>query len=257
MSTPAKVVSIIILVLVGVLVLNPFVFVPVGYRGIVLRLGGVTGEVKNEGLHLRLPLIDGIKNIEIRVQKDEVESSAASKDLQSVSSRIVVNYALEPDKVISLYQGVGEEYRERLISPVIQESVKSATARFTAEELVTHRRDVSDQILNELRDRLGSFGIRVTGLNIVDFNFSESFNHAIEEKVTAEQQALAARNKLEQVKYEAEQDIANAKGKAEAQRIEGDALRANPAVIELRAIEKWDGKLPQYMTGTTPFVKLP
>lgn len=236
---------------------NPIVYVPVGHRGVTTRFGALTGQAKGEGVHFRIPFIEGNRNIEVRVQKEEVPSTAASKDLQSVSSRVAVNYAVNPNQVVQLYQNVGENYRERLISPAIQESVKSVTARFTAEELITKRGEVSDQILNELRNRLTSDGITITDLNIVDFDFSASFNRAIEEKVTAEQDALAAKNKLEQVKYEAEQQIAASRGKAEAQRIEGAALSANPQVIELRAIEKWDGKLPVYMTGTTtPFVKV-
>jgi len=239
------------------ILMNPFIFVPVGYRGIGLRLGGVTGRVYSEGMNFRVPLIEGSKIIEIRVQKEQVAVSAASRDLQSVSSVIAVNFALKEDKVINLYQSVGENYKERLISPAIQESVKSVTARFTAEELITKRADVSDQILQELRSRLGEYGLQITDLNIVDFDFSPSFNQAIEQKVTAEQDALAAKNKLERVKFEADQAVEEAKGKAEAQRVEGEALKANPAVIELRAIEKWDGQLPTYMTGTnTPFVKI-
>ncbi|HYD34516.1 MAG TPA: prohibitin family protein [Vitreimonas sp.] len=236
---------------------NPIVMVPVGHRGVVTRFGAITGQLRGEGIHFRIPFVEGNKNIEVRIQKEEVSATAASKDLQSVSSVVAVNYAVNPNQVVQLYQNVGEGYRERLISPAIQESVKSVTARFTAEELITKRGEVSDQILTELRNRLTTEGLTVSDLNIVDFDFSASFNRAIEEKVTAEQNALAAKNKLEQVKYEAEQQVAAAKGKAEAQRIEGVALSSNPQVIELRAIEKWDGRLPTYMTGTnTPFVKI-
>jgi regulator of protease activity HflC (stomatin/prohibitin superfamily) len=241
----------------AIMLANPIVYVPVGHRGVATRLGALTGHVRGEGWHLRIPFIDGNRNIEVRIQKEEVMATAASKDLQSVSSKVAVNYAVNPNQVIQLYQNVGENYRERVISPAIQESVKSVTARFTAEELITKRGEVSDQILNELRSRLSGEGLTVTDLNIVDFDFSDSFNRAIEEKVTAEQEALAAKNRLEQVKYEAEQEIAAAKGKAEAQRIEGEALRANPEVIQLRAIERWDGRLPTYMVGdTTPFIKV-
>jgi regulator of protease activity HflC (stomatin/prohibitin superfamily) len=240
-----------------VVIANPVVYVPVGHRGITTRFGALTGEAKGEGIHFRIPFIEGNRNIEVRVQKEEVPATAASKDLQSVSSRVAVNYAVNPDRVVQLYQNVGDDYRVRLISPAIQESVKSVTARFTAEELITKRGEVSDQILNELRNRLTADGLIVSDLNIVDFDFSASFNRAIEEKVTAEQNALAAKNKLEQIKYEAEQQIAAARGKAEAQRIEGAALNANPQVLELRAIEKWDGKLPTYMTGeNTPFIRV-
>lgn len=250
-----------ILVVAGIFILSilfgSFTVVPTGYRGIKLRFGALSGAVLEEGIHFLIPFIESARTVEVRVQKEETSASAASRDLQSVSSTVAVNYAVDTTKVLSLYQMVGENYRERLISPATQESVKAVTARFTAEELITKRGEVSDAILAELRSRLTEYGVQVTDLNIVDFDFSDSFNRAIEEKVTAEQEALAAKNRLEQVKYEAEQQVAAAKGKAEAQKIEGEALRANPEVIELRAIEKWDGRLPAYMTGSnTPFIKV-
>ncbi len=260
MNTENKLIAIFGVMVVGVLlflVLNPFAYVPVGHRGIATRMGAITGQIRGEGLHFKTPLFEGNKNLEVRVQKKEVEASAASKDLQSVSSKIAVNFAVSPDKVIDLFRGVGDDYDDRIVAPAIQESVKSVTARFTAEELITKRGEVSDAILAELKTRLDPYGLPVTDLNIVDFDFSESFNSAIEAKVTAEQNALAARNRLEQIKYEAEQAIALAKGKAEAQRIEGEALRANPEVLQLRAIEKWMGQVPTYWGGgALPFINI-
>lgn len=243
--------------LIGFLMLKPFGFVPVGYRGIALRFGSLTGEIRSEGIFFKIPLIDGNKNVEIRVQKKEVSSTAASKDLQSVSSKIAVNFAIDPSQVAKLYQQVGDDYDDRIIAPAIQEAVKSITARFTAEELITKRGEVSDAILAELQTRVSPYGLTASDLNIVDFDFSDSFNASIERKVTAQQDALAAENKLKQIQFEAEQAIATAKGKAEAQRIEGDALRANPEVIQLRAIEKWNGQLPTYTAGNNmPFINI-
>ena len=240
------------------LVLKPFGFVPVGYRGITTQMGTPTGQIRSEGFFFKVPIIQGNKNMEVRVQKKEVEASAASKDLQTVSSKIAVNFAIDPNRVIDLYREVGDNYDDRIVSPAIQESVKSVTARYTAEELITKRGEVSDAILNELKGRVGTYGLIASDLNIIDFDFSESFNSAIEAKVTAEQNALASKNKLEQVKYEAEQAVASAKGKAEAQRIEGEALRANPEVLDIRAIERWNGVLPTYMTSGSamPFLNI-
>lgn len=236
---------------------NAYAYVPVGFRGIGTRFGAVTGHIRSEGIHLKIPFVEGNKNIEIRVQKSEVAAPAASKDLQSVSTIIAVNYSVNPAQSAELYQRVGELYGDRIIFPAIQESVKSVTAKFTAEELITKRANVSNAILTELRERIEDYGLNVNGLNIIDFEFSPSFNQAIESKVTAEQNALAAKNKLEQIKFEAEQAIVAAKGKAEAQRIEGVALKENPQVIQLRAIEKWNGELPTYMAGDElPFIKI-
>lgn len=247
-----KVKSAIALALSGIgviILLMSVVYVPVGSRGIGTRFGAITGQVRGEGMHFKAPIISGNKNIEIRVQKIEVDASAASKDLQNVTSKIAVNYALQENKLISLYQGVGQEYDSRLLQPAIQESVKATTAKYTAEELITKRADVSDQILRELKTRLSEYGLTITDLNILDFDFSISFNESIERKVTAQQDALAAENKLKQIEFEAEQAVASAKGKAEAQKIEGEALRANPEVLQLRAIEKWNGTMPTYWGG--------
>ncbi len=260
-STATKAIILGVVLFFGLLLVvlaGPFAYVPVGHRGIKTQLGALTGEVRDEGWHIKIPIVNGNHNFEVRVQKVEVEASAASKDLQNVSSKIAVNYAVDPAKVVSLYQSVGDEYDARLIQPAIQESVKSTTAKFTAEELITKRGEVSDQILAELKGRLQSYGLLVSDLNIVDFDFSESFNASIERKVTAQQDALAAENKLKQIEFEAQQAVASSRGKAEAQRIEGEALRANPEVLQLRAVEKWNGVLPQFMTAgsTTPFVNI-
>ena len=156
--------------------------------------------------------------------------------------------------------GIGKEYRERIIDPALQEAVKSATALYTAEELITKRPEVKDTIKTLLVERLSQEYILVDEFSIVNFDFSPSFNQAIEAKVTAEQNALASKNKLEQVKYEAEQRIATAKGEAEAIRIQADAIQSQGGAeyVNLKAIEKWNGVLPSYMmgNGTVPFVTI-
>ncbi len=139
----------------------------------------------------------------------------------------------------------------------MQEAIKGSTAKFTAEELITKREMVRDDIKAELAKRLKEHDLVVDEFNIVNFEFSKVFNDAIEAKVTAEQSALAAKNKLEQIKFEADQRVAEAKGKAEAITIESNALRSNPQILELRALEKWNGTLPQVTGGAVPFVTLP
>jgi len=116
---------------------------------------------------------------------------------------------------------------------------------------------VREDIKNQLRTRLKEHDILLDEFDIVNFEFSKIFNEAIEAKVTAEQQALAAKNKLEQIKFEADQKVAEAKGKAEAITIESNALRSNPQILELRALEKWNGVLPQVTSGATPFISIP
>lgn len=253
--------SVIVTVIVGLLVLImllnfPLGTVGAGERGIRLRFGAVDGTAIGEGLYFRVPFIESIKKMDVKVQKYEVDAGAASKDLQTVSSKVALNFHISPDSVTTVYKNIGMDYQSRIIVPAVQESVKAATARFTAEELITKREEVREAIKVILNSKLSDEGMIIDEFNIVDFDFSESFNQAIEAKVTAEQNALASKNKLEQIKYEAQQAVESAKGRAEAQKIEGQALQNNPQVLELRAIERWNGILPTYMTGVVPFINV-
>ena len=187
-------------------------------------------------------------------------AEAASKDLQNVAAVIALNYNLMPDKVNVLWKEIGSQYKERIIDPAIQEAVKAVTAKYTAEELVTKRSEVRDLIKTTLRERLVKEYVLVSEVSIVNFDFSQSFNQAIESKVTAEQNALAAKNKLEQVKFEKDQRIAQAQGEAEAIRIQAQAItqQGGENYVNLKAVEKWDGKLPTQMipNATLPFLNL-
>ncbi|HEY7680842.1 MAG TPA: prohibitin family protein, partial [Terriglobia bacterium] len=245
--------AVLVLLLVG----SPLGTVGAGERGILLRFNAVTGTIHGEGLYFRVPLVERIIKMDIKIQKEQVNATAASKDLQTVHSDVALNFHINPLKVAAIYQEVGTDHKQRILDPTLQEAVKAITARFTAEELITRRETVKEEIKALLHEKLETRGILVDDFNIVDFGFSVSFNNAIEAKVTAEQQALAARNKLEQTKFEAEQRVAEARGKAEAIRVESEALRSNPQILDLRALEKWDGVLPQVTgSGGVPFINI-
>ncbi|HOK40185.1 MAG TPA: prohibitin family protein [bacterium] len=247
----------LIIIIILFFIFAPFGTVGAGERGVLLRFNAVTGKILNEGLYFYIPFIEQVKKIDIKIQKEQVSANAASKDLQTISSVVALNFHIMPDKVAKIYQEVGIDYKNRIIDPALQEAVKASTALFTAEELITKREIVKEKIKFLLKERLEPRGLAIDEFNIVNFEFSRAFNEAIENKVTAEQQALAAKNKLEQVKFEAEQKVAEAKGKAEAIRIEAQALRDNPQVLQLRALEKWDGKLPQFMgSNSVPFINV-
>ena len=250
----------IAVVIVAALVLfwlSPLGTIAAGERGVHLRFTAVTGKVFGEGLYFRIPLIESVQMMDVKVQKYEMKSDAASKDLQTVHSVVALNFHIDPDRVANMYQDVGLQFRDRIIDPAMQEAIKASTAKFTAEELITRREMVRDEIKAQLTARLKDRNILVDEFNIVNFEFSKNFNDAIEAKVTAEQQALAAKNKLEQIKFEADQTIAEARGKAEALTIESNALKSNPQILELRALEKWNGTLPQVTGGAVPFINLP
>ena len=230
--------------------------VPAGHRGVVLRLGRVTGVVKGEGFYAVLPFIDAVKKMDCRIQKEQVTTECSSKDLQTIQSTIALNFSLVPDQCDKVYQQIGVAYLEKIVAPSMQEGVKAAIAQYTAEELVTKREEVRKRMTDLLYQRLAPLGIKTETLNIINLQFGIAFNQAIEAKVTAEQNALAAKNVLEQRKYEAQQLVATAEGKAEAMQIEARALEANPQILQLRALEKWDGHLPRVTGGAIPFLNL-
>lgn len=227
-----------------------------GERGVLLQFGAVQDKVFNEGLYFKIPFIQKVQIMDVKIFKAEVPASAASKDLQIVTSVIAINYHLVPDSVNKVWQAVGKSYKERIIDPAVQETVKATTAEYTAEELITKREAVKEDIKANIKERLLVHNVYVDEFNIVDFDFSAAFNEAIEAKVTAEQLKLKAEMDLQRIVVEAEQKVADAKGKAEAIRIEALALRENAQITELRWIEAWDGQVPTYWGFATPFIGL-
>jgi regulator of protease activity HflC (stomatin/prohibitin superfamily) len=255
-----KVIAFVVIVLLTLILLfTSFKIVGAGERGVVLTMGQVSDNVLGEGLHFKIPFIQKIKTLDVKTQVENVSATAASKDLQNVTAVVALNYHLEAEKVNKLWQSIGSDYKIRIIDPAIQEAVKAITAKYTAEELITKRPQVKEDARLALSERLSKEFIVVDEFSIVNFDFSSSFNAAIEAKVSAEQNALASKNKLEQVKYEAEQRIVTAKGEAEAIRIQAEAITSQGGAeyVNLKAVEKWNGTLPTYMMGqATPFINL-
>ncbi|HEX5278025.1 MAG TPA: prohibitin family protein [Fluviicoccus sp.] len=246
-----------------VLILNPFVVIGAGERGVVMNFGAVQKEIMGEGLHFRIPIMQKVVVMDVKVQKGEGQGDAASKDLQQVTTNVAINYHLDPVRVAETYQTVGTlaAVSERIILPAVQESVKAATAVYTAEELVSRRQEVRDKIRALLRERLGHNGVIVDEFSIVNFAFSREFSNAIESKTTAEQLKLKAERDLERIRIESEQKMTQARAEAEALRVQKENVTENliklrQIEMQQRAIEKWDGKLPQVTGGATPFIDL-
>lgn len=258
----------LIVFLALVLVFGTIVTIPAGHRGVVLKFGAVEDKIFGEGIHLKMPIAEEVKTIDIRTQKYEAIASAATKDLLDVTTKVVVNYHLQDNVVNKLYQEVGVDYETRLIYPAVQEEVKATTARFDATNLITERPMVKEKIEVNLKERLMSRGIFVETISIIDLSFPVQFNDAITAKQTAVQRAIEAQNKLEQVKFEAQQVAATAKGKAEATVTEAkgqaDAIELinkqldrSPQYISYLATTKWDGQLPLVTGGALPLIQLP
>ncbi len=251
----------VVTVILIVLALNSFVIVNAGQRGIVLQLGAVRPVVLDEGMHFKLPFVQTVIPVEVRVQKSQSDQTAASKDLQIVTTTVAVNFHLEPSQVNKLYQIVGLSYGERIVDPAIGESVKAITAQYTAEELISKRSEVSSKIKETLSAKLATYYMVLDEINITEFKFSEEFNNAIEQKQIAEQQALKASLDLQRIEIEAKQKIEQAKAEAESLRLQKQEV--TPELVKLReieaqmkAIEKWDGKLPNVTGGAVPFIEV-
>ncbi len=247
---------------------NATTVVDAGTRGVVKTFGEVTG-VFDEGLHFRAPFVTEVVPVDVKTQRLISESSAASRDLQIVTTQVVLNYRVDPDSVATLVREIGVDYEAKIIDPAIQESVKAATAQFTAENLITQRPLVSDSIRQVLNERLTPRGIIVEEVSITEFNFSEEFSRAIEAKQVAEQDALRAERELRRAQIEAQQQVARAEAEAEARlqiaRAEAEALRLqreviSPELLQLRFIERWNGILPRFMNGDSgllPLINIP
>src|SRR5437867_6601746 len=262
----AVVITFIIIIIV---MMESVVIVEAGHRGVVLYLGAVENRVLPEGIHFIVPFAEQVVQMEVRTQKFQAEASAASNDLQEVQTVIALNYRIDPTEANKIYQILGVNYADRVISPTIQEAVKASVAKFNAEELITKRATAKSVIANAIRNTLSSNNIQVQNVFITDFKFSDAFASQIEQKVVAVQKYLTELNNLRSVSVVANQSVAQAEGQARATaaRSTGESqaikiitsqLRESPEYLQWQAISKWNGQMP-YALGSSgfPFFQLP
>jgi regulator of protease activity HflC (stomatin/prohibitin superfamily) len=273
---------IVFVIIVGLgMILGSFYTVSPGERAILLTWGNPDTQAQTEGLHFKIPIAQSVVIMDIKTQKYDADASAASKDLQIVSTKIAVNYHLQGEGVVRLYTEIGTDYSNRVIQPAVQEVVKASTAKFTAEELITKRELVKQMIDAQLKERLVTWGIIMDTTSITNFDFSAEFNKAIEAKVTLEQQSLAEKNRLDMITFQAQQLVATAKGTADSVKLQKDAeaygnkvvadseayklavtrqqLELSPTLIQYKYLERWDGKVAQYnfgSNGVTPVIAI-
>jgi regulator of protease activity HflC (stomatin/prohibitin superfamily) len=228
-----------------------------GQRGVLLRFGAVTGEVKEEGLYFKIPFAEQVILMSTQIQRYTAPASASSQDLQVVSTEVTLNYQLAGNNVGEVYRNLRQDYENRIVEPFLQEAVKATTARYNAEELITQRQQVRLELQQTMLERLAPRGIDVVELSITDFQFTLAFQDSIEAKVRAEQQALEAENALERVKFESQQAITRAE--AEARGLELQKAQITDQLLQLRrievqrsAVEKWNGVMPSVVTSGGP-----
>jgi len=263
--------GIILLIVIGVLAAAAVQIVDAGHRGVLLHWNAVDVTIPplDEGLHFVVPFQDTVVNMEVRTLLFVKATSSASKDLQTVTTEVTVNYHPDPESINILYKEVGLDYQNRIIAPAVEEVVKQVTANYNAEELITKRPLVKSDIETEITKRLNVYNLITEVISITDFQFSALFSSAIESKVEAEQKALKAENDLRRIEVEALQraaqaeglaaaNIAEANGEAQAIKIINEALAQNPNYLEWLKTQAWDGKLPLVVgEGGTPFIQIP
>ena len=211
----------IVVVLALIILPNCFATVPVGSTGIMLTMGKVEDTALPEGMHFKIPFVQRIVSMDNRVKKLELSTEAFSKDIQTVSATLAVNYRLQTEKTFEIYKTTGTAYEDNLIVPATHEVLKSVCAQYTAEELISKRAESSDKMRDELDAKLSQIGISITDFNIIDFDFSDEFISAVESKQVAEQlkKKAATENETAIAQAEREKQVSIKQSEAEAERV--------------------------------------
>lgn len=241
-------IGIIIALALLILITSTFYEVPAGNIGVVTRFGAVN-RVAYSGINIKIPFVEKAVMLSIRTQKDEVQATAMSENLQVVTSQIAVNYHLDGNHAKEVYQNVGANYAEIIVAPAIQNTFKAVTAKFNAEELITKRDEVRMLAEEELTKQLEPYFIVVENFNIVNFDFSEEYQNAIEAKQVTQQQVETSKQKLAQAEIDAQTVIAQAQGQADAQKALAETGALTDEYLQYLFLTKWNGVLPQVMTS--------
>lgn len=232
--------------------LTPFVIVNAGERGVLMEFGKVQPQILGEGIHMIIPVVNTVKKLSIRIQKQEISAEASSKDLQDVFTDVALNWHILPEEANAIFQEIGDEKEiiNRIINPAVEEILKAVIAKYTAEEIITKRGEVKAGIDDLLTTRLGNYYIAVDDISLVHVHFSEGFRAAVELKQIAEQEAKQAEFIAVKALREADAKVNLAKGEAEVQRLLRDGLTSE--ILQRQAINKWNGKLPLILGKETP-----
>jgi regulator of protease activity HflC (stomatin/prohibitin superfamily) len=240
-----------------VIFISFFVIVNAGERGVLMQFGQVQNQVLDEGIHVIIPIVNTVEKLSVRVQKQEQSAEASSKDLQNVFTDVALNWHIIPEKTNLVFQQIGNESSiiNRIIDPAVEEVLKAVMAEYTAEEIITKRRQVKAEVDSFLTDRLNPYYLAIDDISLVHIHFSKRFGEAVETKQIAEQEAKRAGFMAIKATKEAEAKVNLAKGEAEAQGLIQTTL--NNELLKKQTIEKWDGKLPLIMgNGTSKVLEL-
>lgn len=236
-------------IIVLLLLWSSFVTIGPGNRGVLMTFGAVHQGVLTPGLHFKLPFIQTVKQMNVQIQKSQTTETAASLDLQEVTTEVAVNWSIDPVDAEWVYQHLGDEsdLTSKVIAPIVSNAVKAVAARYNAEQLIEKRDVIASEVQHQIVSSLVQYKVQVQGVNITNFKFSPSYTEAIEQKQVAQQKALQADYDLQRAKVTAQQEVAQAQGQAQAQKLLQATL--TPEIIQLKAVEKWNGVLPQVVGG--------
>lgn len=262
--SPFKLILTIFVVILAVIFLgSSFVVIPAGHTGVALTFGKVEDVVLQEGLHFKVPFVQKIVVVDNRIVKLDVNTEAFSKDLQTITTVVAVNYHVGKENSQTLYKNVGMGFEEVLITPAVNEVLKAVTAKYTAVELVSSRAEVSMLLDEGLNEKMNAYGIFINELNIINWDFSEEYINAVEAKQVAEQNLIKTRTEQEQAlvianteaqkrviaaEAEANEIKVLAQANAESNRIITESI--SELLIKYQTVSKWDGKLPTVMSGS-------
>ena len=261
--SPFKLVGLILVVILVIAFLSAsYVVIPAGHTGVALTFGKVEDTVLQEGLHFKVPFVQKIAVMDNRIVKLDVNTEAFSKDLQTITTVVAVNYHVGKENSQTVYKNVGLNFEEVLITPAVNEVLKAVTAKYTAVELVSNRAEVSMLLDDGLNEKLNGYGIFINELNIINWDFSEEYINAVEAKQVAEQNLIKTRTEQEQAlviantearkrviaaEAEANEIKVLAEANAESNRILTESI--SELLIRYQTVAKWDGKLPTVMSG--------
>ena len=256
--SPSKIALLSVVALIAVMVIfSSFYTIKSTERGVLSTFGKISPSVIEDGLHVKIPFIQTIKKVNIQQKKFDGTENSYTRDVQTSEVKYTINYDLVRSNVNNLIRNVGEDYHNRIVVPFIRSAMKESFGNFAATEIVENRDAVRREIESTLRRTLDSNYFLNIQFQLVDIDFDDEFENAIKEKQVAEQNALKAKNVTIQVEEQAKQTKIRAEADAEAIRIKAKALESNPKLVEYEAVQKWDGKMPEYMMGNSlPLINL-
>jgi prohibitin 2 len=225
-----------------------------GNRGVRVTLGKVSPTFENEGLVIKAPFVTAITQVSIRQQTDELQTACYSSDLQQVRAALRILYRIPEASVVELFQMYEGNVFASLVAPRVVEALKEVASRQSAEMIVQNRDFIKVETLGLVRSKIGNGNsggplVTIEDITLSDLSLSSELNAAIEQKMTQREEAERARFVLRQTEIEAETAIIRARGEAESIQIRGQALRKNPAFIQLQVVERWDGNSPLVVGG--------